>query len=361
MQRRIIILGLSSLILVLVIGLIALTALAFRPGHTSATTGNGSSPSSVSSTRTSTGTAPPGSTPNPTSTGTAPAGSTPTQTPNRTGIPNFSHIFQIVLENTSYEHLIGSSQAPYINTLANQYGLATQFYAITHPSLPNYFALTGGSTFGVDSDCAMATPDCPQNATNLPDLIEQSGRTWVSYFESMPTPCDTYREPPYTIHFNPFVYYTDIVNNTQRCQSHVLPYDQAQFFQNLSANNVPNYVWIAPNLNNDIHDGTILQADTWLSTNVSQIIASQAFRSNGLIIITFDEGDDGDTVDTAGCCGNAQGGHIVTLLISPLVTKGYRSTTPETHYNLLRTIEDAWGLAPLGASANVTAMREFFG
>ena len=297
----------------------------------------------------------------PSPTGAISTKSTATNLPQKGHIPNFSHIFQIVLENTSYSHINGSSQAPYINGLANQYGLATQFYAITHPSLPNYFAFTGGSTFGVTSNCDLTTPSCPQHAQNLADEIEQSGRTWVAYFESMPTPCDTTRQPPYTIHVNPFVYYTDIVNNPQRCQSHILPYDQTQFFNSLSATTVPNYVWISPNLNNDMHNGTISQADTWLSINVSKIIASPAFQNGGLILLTFDEGDDGSTVDTAGCCGYTPGGgHIVTLLISPLVTRGYKSTTPETHYSLLRTIEDAWGLAPLGESASAAPMGEFF-
>jgi hypothetical protein len=284
-----------------------------------------------------------------------------TRSSSKQQIPNFSHIFEIVLENTSYSHIIGSAQAPYLNQLARQYGLASQFYAITHPSLPNYFALTGGSTFGISSDCDLTTPSCPQQATNLVDEIEQSGRTWAAYFESMATPCDTTRQPPYTIHINPFVYYTDIVTNAQRCQSHILPYNQAQFFDELNKNAVPNYVWLGPNLDNDMHNGTISQSDSWLSTTVSQIVSSRAFQDGGLVILTFDEGDDGSVPDTAGCCNATPGGgHIATLLLSPLVHQGYTSTIPENLYALLRTIEDAWGLPPLGQSAGVAPMSEFF-
>jgi hypothetical protein len=316
---------------------------------------------SPTGTRSPTGTPSPKASASPTATKTS-ATATATPAPAAGGqVPNFTHIFHIVLENTSYSHIIGSSQAPYINSLANQYGLATQFYAITHPSLPNYFTFSGGSTFGVTSDCGYTTPDCPQNVKNIADLIEGSGRTWVAYFESMPTACGTTRQPPYTIHLNPFVYYTDIVSNAQRCQSHVLPYDQAQFFAALNANNVPNYVWISPNLDNDMHNGTISQADSWLSANIGPILNSQAFQNNGLVILTFDEGDDSSPVDSSGCCGYSPGGgHIVTILISPLVKKGFKSTVPETHYNLLRTIEDAWGLAHLGKTANVSPMSEFF-
>jgi hypothetical protein len=294
--------------------------------------------------------------------------STPTKMPTPTStpvppIPAFSHIFEIVLENTSYEQLIGIAQAPYLNALATQYGLATQFYAITHPSLPNYFALTGGDLFGVITDCDPYKATCTQDKPNLADAIEQSGRTWVAYFESMPAPCGTTQAFPYTMHYNPFVYYTDIVTNQQRCQAHVLPYNQAQFFASLSVGQVPNFVWLAPNLRHDMHEGysTIAQGDQWLATTVAKIIASPAFQENSLLLITFDEGTDTGTPDTAGCCGaKAGGGHIATLVISPLAIKGYQSTIPENQYNLLSTIETAWGLPLLGRTKTAKPMMEFF-
>ena len=301
-------------------------------------------------------------------TATRPPTATPTTAPTPTStpvppIPSFSHIFEIVLENTSYDNLVGNAQAPYFNGLAQQYALATQFYAVTHPSLPNYFALTGGDSFGIITDCAADTASCVADKPNLADSIEQSGRTWTAYFESMPVPCGTTRTFPYTIHYNPFVYYTDIVNNAQRCQSHVLPYDQAQFFTHLTTGQVPNFVWIAPDLNHDMHEGysTPAQADRWLASNVAPILTSSAFQQNGLLIITFDEGRDTGTPDTAGCCGtSAGGGHIATLLISPLVNKGFQSSMPENHYNLLAMIETAWGLPLLGKTKDAQPMIEFF-
>lgn len=296
-------------------------------------------------------------------TATSTTAPTPTSTP-VSPIPSFSHIFEIVLENTSYDNLVGNAQAPYFNGLARQYALATQFYAVTHPSLPNYFALTGGSTFGIGVDCDPDVPSCGQNhERNLADSIEQSGRTWVAYFESMSAPCSTAQGFPYTNHYDPFVYYADIINNTQRCQSHVLPYDQTQFAANLNAGQVPNFVWIAPDLNHDMHEGysTPAQADRWLASNVASILASSAFQQNGLLIITFDEGKDIGTPDTAGCCGLAAGGgHIATLLISPLVNKGFQSSVPEDHYNLLAMIETAWGLPLLGKTKDAQPMVEFF-
>ena len=296
------------------------------------------------------------------STATPTTAPTPTSTP-VSPIPSFSHIFEIVLENTSYESLIGNAQAPYLNGLARQYALATQFYAVTHPSLPNYFVLTGGDSFGIITDCAADTASCVADKPNLADSIEQSGRTWTAYFESMPVPCGTTRVFPYTIHYNPFVYYTDIVNNAQRCQSHVLPYDQAEFFTHLTTGQAPNFVWIAPDLNHDMHEGysTPAQADRWLASNVAPILTSSAFQQNGLLIITFDEGRDTGTPDTAGCCGtSAGGGHIATLLISPLVNKGFQSSVAEDHYNLLAMIETAWGLPLLGQTKDAQPMTEFF-
>ena len=299
---------------------------------------------------------------------THPPTATPTPIPTPTStpvppIPAFQHIFEIVLENTSYDRLIGNPQAPYFNALAKQYGLATQFYSVTHPSLPNYLVLTGGSQFGVSTDCTADSASCTQDQPNLADAIEQSGRTWVAYFESMPTPCDTEQAFPYSIHYNPFVYYADIVNNGPRCQSHVLPYTQAQFFATLSSGQVPNFVWIAPNLAHDMHEGysTPALADHWLATNVAKLLASPVFQQQSLLLITFDEGNDTGTPDTAGCCGAAAGGgHIATLVISPLARQGFQSTLPENHYNLLRTIETAWGLPPLGHTTAVQPMTEFF-
>ncbi len=122
-----------------------------------------------------------------------------------TSSPAFSHIFTIVLENKEYTTIIGKSDTPYLNSLVSIYGLATQYYAIGHPSLPNYMALTGGSTFGITSDCTT----CFQHAQNLADQIEASGRSWKAYMENMPSPCYIGDSPDglYVQKHNPFLYY----------------------------------------------------------------------------------------------------------------------------------------------------------
>src|SRR5579872_1226542 len=137
-------------------------------------------------------------------------------------MPSFSHIFIIVIENTEYSSIIGNPAAPYFNSLATTYGLATQYYAIRHPSLPNYMALTGGSTFGIKSDCHL----CYKNATNIADQIEASGRTWRAYMENMPAPCYIGDSPDglYVQKHDPFIYYNDIRLNTARCTADVVPF-----------------------------------------------------------------------------------------------------------------------------------------
>src|SRR5256884_9210037 len=101
-------------------------------------------------------------------------------------VPAFNHIFTIVMENHSYGQIIGSGSAPYINSLAAKYGLATNYFAVAHPSLPNYLALTGGSTFGITSDCTTCFVSAPNIAK---DRVDASGRSWKAYMESMPRPC----------------------------------------------------------------------------------------------------------------------------------------------------------------------------
>ncbi|HEY1738382.1 MAG TPA: alkaline phosphatase family protein, partial [Acidimicrobiia bacterium] len=260
-------------------------------------------------------------------------------------VPNFDHIVVITMENKSYSDIIGNSQAPYLNSLAQQYGVASQYLAIRHPSLPNYLALTGGDTFGVATDCNT----CYQTQPNLAvDRIEPSGRTWKAYMESMPSACTLGDTGQYIQHHNPFVYYDDIRTNPSECSNDV-PYTQlATDFASTAT--TPNYAWISPNICDDMHNCSIATGDTWLQQNVSAILATPAFTTqNSLLMITFDEDDDS---------GNNQ---VPTFLVGPSVTPGLHSNVAYTHYSLLKTIETAWGLAPLTANdAAAAPMSDFF-
>ncbi len=270
------------------------------------------------------------------------ANPTITPTPSATGasgqVPAFSHVFVIIFENHEYSSVVGSSSWSNFNSLAAKYTLLTQSYAVAHPSLPNYLALTSGSTQGITSDCNT----CYVNATNIADLIEGSGRTWKAYMESMPSACYLGNSGDYAQKHNPFVYFDDIRTNSARCQSDDV--SLTQFDTDLANNKVPNFVWITPNLCNDGHDCSASTADGFLGYEVSKIFTSPAFDQNSLLVITFDEGS-----SNASCCGlpSSAGGHIATLLISDLVKTGYQDATPYSHYSILKTIADSWGLSYL--------------
>ncbi|HEX3629756.1 MAG TPA: alkaline phosphatase family protein [Candidatus Dormibacteraeota bacterium] len=268
------------------------------------------------------------------------------------GVPAFSHVFVIVMENHEYSSVIGSGAAPYINSLAASYGLATNYYAASHPSLPNYLALTAGSTFGIASDCTT----CFVGATNIADQVEASGRTWKAYMEDMPSPCYTGASSGnYAMKHDPFMYYNDIRTDAARCAAHVVPF--TQFSADMSSGNVPNFVWITPNMCNDMHDCSVATGDSWLRGVVPSITGSAAFRNGGVLFITWDEGS-----SSAGCCGDSSGGQVATLVISPRAISGYRSGAAENHYGLLRTIEDAFRLAHLNAASwtSNVPLREYF-
>ena len=266
-------------------------------------------------------------------------------TPTAPAVPNFDHIFVIIMENHTFAQIIGAADAPYINQLAASYGLAASYTAITHPSLPNYLALTGGDTFNLTTDCT----DCFQNAPNIAaDRIAAEGKTWRAYMESMPSAGFLGDSYPYMQKHDPFVYYDDI--RTVPAQlANVVPYTQLAT-DLASAATTPNFVWITPNMTDDMHDGTIAQGDTWLSTAVPAILSSPAFTTQkSLLFITWDENDD------------SAGNQVPTLVIADGVPKGFRSQIAYNHYSLLRTIEVAWNLAPLTANdAAASPMADFF-
>jgi phospholipase C len=244
---------------------------------------------------------------------------------------------------------------PFFNGLAQRYSLATNYYGIGHPSLPNYLALTGGSTFGINSDCT----DCMVAQPNLVDQLEHAGKSWKAYMADMPSPCFVGDAPPlYMQKHNPFIYYDDVRTVPERCAK-IVPF--GQFAHDLAAQTLPQYTWITPNMCDDAHTCPAASADQWLSTWIPQIIASRAWQDAGALFITFDEGHR-STWFPGSCCVEGNGGHIATLVVTPLGKPGYRSEVAYDHYSLLRTIEDGLGLPALGGAACncAPAMADFF-
>jgi hypothetical protein len=256
-------------------------------------------------------------------------------------IPAFDHVFIIVLENKEYSDIIGNPDAAYLNSLASRYGLATNYDGITHPSLPNYMAMTGGDTFFTDN-CV----SCRTNAVNIVDRLEAAGRTWTAYMEDMTASCGANDTGLYTARHNPFVHYSNIESNPARCAK-VVPF--TRFSSDLSSGQLANYVWITPNLCSDMHDCSIATGDAWLAGVVPQILQSPAF-ANGVLFITWDEG-------TSAIGG---GGRTPLIVASRWTAAGTQVAVSANHYSLLRTIEDAWQLPPLGKSVNAQALAGFF-
>lgn len=237
----------------------------------------------------------------------------------------------IVLENKPSSRILGSTSAPYLNALARRSALATDYRAIGNPSLPNYLALTSGTTGGITTDCA---PDaCGTSVRTIATAITGSGRTWRMYAESMPAPCTMRDAGRYAVRHNPFLYDRGITDDRATCEERDVPF--ARFAEDLAADRLPDYAFVSPDLCNDMHDCDVATGDRWLARTVPQVLGSAAFRSSrSLLVVTFDEGTRADNA-------------IVTVLAGSAAKAGATSPRPYTHYSLLRTIEDAWGLAPL--------------
>jgi phosphatidylinositol-3-phosphatase len=255
------------------------------------------------------------------------------------------------MENEEANSVIGNGAAPYINSLAQQYSMAANYYGIRHPSLPNYLELLGGSTFGVSSDCT----DCFVNASNLIDQLESAHKSWKAYMEDMPSPCFVGNAGNYAQKHDPFIYFNDIRNNPARCKN-IVPL--SGFSSDLTANTLPNFVWITPNLCHDMHDCSVSTGDSWLKGFLPQILNSPALQSSALFLLW----DEGDSSSSAGCCQIARGGHIPMLVISPLSKPGYVSNVNYDHASMLLTIEEAWGLGKLrdAACSCTNALTDFF-
>jgi hypothetical protein len=253
-----------------------------------------------------------------------------------------SHVVVIVMENKEDSAVLGSRAAPYINALARRYGLASESFAIGHPSLPNYLALTSGSTNGVTSDCT----SCTVAAANVVDQLAHAGISWKAYLEDVPSTCFTgpsFGASVYAKKHNPFIYYNDIARNPARC-SHLVGF--GALGADLSAGRLPTFAWITPSLCNDTHDCGVASGDGFLSRTVPSLIGE--LGPHGFLVLTWDEG-----ATNLGCCGGAAaGGHVATIVAGPDVIAGSRERAPVDHYGVLATIELALGLPRLGAAAN---------
>jgi phosphatidylinositol-3-phosphatase len=275
---------------------------------------------------------------------------------NADGVPQLSHVWIVVMENTSYAD-INSNNAPYLaSTVIPQGELMTNYFAVAHPSLPNYLAMAGGDTFGIASD-GEASDSSYQVSTQTPDIasqLEAAGLSWHEYSESQTTPCalsDTGSDSTgaFVSKHDPMPHFL-ITQNDASCQSDDVSYDAEGTMPGMAADIDAgvffNYVFISPNLCDDGHDSCaplndrVAQQDAWLSANLPLILGSSAYQADGLVIVTWDEDDN-----------NGGDNQIVTVLLSPMLAgPGQSDNTRYSHYSALATIESGFGLTNLPAS-----------
>jgi hypothetical protein len=242
-------------------------------------------------------------------------------------VPTPDHVVVVVMENHAYSQVIGSSSAPYINSLKTGGANLTQSYAITHPSQPNYYALFSGSTQGVTDDSCV-TPGF-SSADNLASEAIAAGRTWASYNESLPSQgSTTCSSGNYAQKHNPWFGFSNVPTSTAKTF--------AQFPTDYST--LPQISFVTPNLCSDMHDCSVSTGDTWLKNNLGAY-ATWAKTHNSLLVITFDEDN------------RLSGNRIPTVLYGQPVTAGSSSSTTYNHYDLLRTLEDTQGLSTHAGNA----------
>jgi hypothetical protein len=249
---------------------------------------------------------------------------------------SYDHVVWVIMENHSYSQIIGSPSAPYINQLAGQCGSATNFTAESHPSLPNYIAMTSGSTQGITDDNGPSS-----HPLAVPSIFSQTGSGgWRSLEESMPSNCDLSDSGTYAVRHNPAVYYTGIRTD---CASEDVPLGSTP---DLSAR----FTFVTPNLCDDMHDCSVQTGDSWLQGFLPKVFSSAEYQAGRTaVFLTWDE-DDGHS-----------GNHIATLVMAPSVAPGTASATAFTHYSMLRTTEELLGLGSfLGNAATATSMRAAF-
>ncbi|HKW22472.1 MAG TPA: alkaline phosphatase family protein [Ktedonobacterales bacterium] len=320
-------------------------------------------------------------------------------------LPEFDHVFIIMMENHSTADIIGDPNAAYINSLARTYGQATNYFGVTHPSFPNYLAATSGNNWYYNSD---TTAGQLFDHTNIVDQVQASGRTWKAYMDSMPAGqplADNANGGRYVVKHDPFIMYADVRNNPERAQN-IVPLTQLS--TDLSSGDLPNYVWITPDQCDDMHgiggvnspcpfankqgdqndQNLIKDGDTFVQTWVTAIQHSRSWTKRSVIFLTWDENDfapipsQDNYINDNGCCdspilpagsilntggvwpgGVLGGGSVAMIVIGDSVKHGFSSNVAYNHYSMLRTIEDAWHMGYIGMASDaqqVHSMSEFF-
>jgi len=250
-------------------------------------------------------------------------------------VPGFDHVLAVVLENKGQRQVLGSPDAPYFNALARRYAVLSGYGGVAHPSLPNYLALISGSTHGITSDCT----SCLVSGRNLADTLEAAHLTWRAYAEGLPRPGFLGATAGrYAKRHLPFLYFRDVLASRKRLRQ-VVPLRQLS--RDLAADRLPSFSLVVPDLCHDMHDCRVATGDAWLRGFLRPLLRNPALANSAIFVVT-DEPTEHDA-----------SAPVPALALGPLVKAKSRFGRRTSHYGLLRTIEDAWGLPRLGRSARV--------
>ena len=241
-------------------------------------------------------------------------------------------VFTIVMENKDASEIIGNAQAPYINSLAKAGAVAAGYHdSYVHPSEPNYIWMVAGENFGILNDNDPNAGNVIQSQSHIADQIERAGLSWKSYQESMGAPCGLTSHGTYAVKHNPFAFFADIdgwdgkaFQPGTRCVDHVVDYSQLD--ADLASGALPDYVFITPDLQHDMHDGSIQQGDAWLAAEVPKILASPRYQNGGVLFLLWDEGSN-------------NGDNPPFIVMSPNAKPGFVSQTSYDTSSYLKTVQ----------------------
>jgi phospholipase C len=260
-------------------------------------------------------------------------------------------VFTIVMENHSQGDIFGNADAPYINRLAKQYAVAYGYHdSFVHPSEANYLWMASGENFGVLDD---NDPDSHHldSTSHLVDQIEMAGLDWKSYQESMGDPCGLTSHGRYAAKHDPFVFFNDVngwdgtkFHPELRCNQHVVDYSQLDV--DLASGNIPDYVFITPNLDDDMHDGSVKQGDTWLANEIPKILASERFQAGGVLFLMWDEGS-----------GYPVNDDPPMIVISPNAKMGMASHEDYDESSYVKTVQSVLGVEQLPCNGSADSQR----
>ena len=267
-------------------------------------------------------------------------------------------VFTIVMENHSRGDILGNPEARFINQLAGQNAVAAGYRdSLVHPSEPNYLWMVAGQNFGILDDNDPGPSNHISSRSHIADQIEAAGLTWKTYQQSMGQPCGLTSQGPYAAKHNPFIFFDDLngwdgsaMSRTQRCIDHVVDYSQLDV--DLAAGAIPHYVFITPDLQHDMHDGSVQAGDAWLAEEVPKILGSDAFNKGGVLFLMWDEGGGVPATDDP-----------PFVAISANAKAGFVSQVPYDASSYLKTTQAILGLQSLPCSpapASVAIMSDLF-